>query len=77
INTLSYYDGYHEKHLRNRLKRPDDFGDYFNEFNNNRESLVKQFEEKFKKKISEFQPEDYIRYHGNTAIVTILRFKDG
>ncbi|PYF43083.1 S41 family peptidase [Metamycoplasma alkalescens] len=77
INTLSYYDGYHEKHLRNRLKRPDDFGDYFNEFNNNRESLVKQFEEKFKKKISEFQPEDYIRYHGNTAIVTLLRFKDG
>ncbi|CRH45756.1 Uncharacterised protein [Chlamydia trachomatis] len=39
--------------------------------------LVNKFEKKFGKKISKFGPDDYIRYHRNTAIVTLLQFEDG
>ncbi|PZW01543.1 hypothetical protein [Metamycoplasma auris] len=80
INTLSYYDEYDEKETtREKLikEKEKNFGKFFNDFNKNKAELVKNFEAKFGKKIDEFGPNDYIRYHGNTAIVTTLGFEDG
>ncbi|AZZ65273.1 hypothetical protein DMC14_000435 [Metamycoplasma phocicerebrale] len=77
MNSFSYYESDWSTKLRNVLKSPQDYGEYRDQFNKNRAMLVKQFETKFGKKIDDFGPDDYIRYHGNTAIVTLLGFEDG
>nr|WP_272873004.1 S41 family peptidase [Mycoplasma phocoeninasale] len=39
--------------------------------------LVENFEKAFNKEIKDFNANDYIKYEGNTAFVTLLRFQDG
>ncbi|ENY68865.1 Hypothetical protein, predicted lipoprotein [Metamycoplasma auris 15026] len=80
LNTLSYYEEYNEKETTKQrlLKNKEaNYGQYFNDFGKIKADLVQQFEKKFNKKIDQFGPEDYIRYHGNTAIVTTFGFQDG
>lgn len=77
LNSFSYYETQWDQELEEKLQYPNDYGKYRIDFENNREMLVDKFEKKFGKKISSFGPDDYIRYHGNTAIVTLLQFEDG
>ncbi|MBN4089613.1 S41 family peptidase [Mycoplasma enhydrae] len=77
MNSFSYYEANPTEALRDKLKSPDDYGEYRERFYKNREMLTKKFETKFGKKISDFGADDYIRFHGNTAFVTLLRFEDG
>ncbi|MDI3351607.1 S41 family peptidase [Mycoplasmopsis arginini] len=77
LNSFSYYETQWDQELEEKLRYPNDYGKYRIDFENNRKMLVDKFEKKFGKKISNFGPDDYIRYHGNTAIVTLLQFEDG
>ncbi|MCV3733749.1 S41 family peptidase [Mycoplasma enhydrae] len=77
MDSFSYYESNPNEVLRDKLKSPDDYGEYRDRFYKNREMLTKKFETKFGKKISDFGADDYIRFHGNTAFVTLLRFEYG
>ncbi|MGX9339119.1 S41 family peptidase [Mycoplasma sp. 1890] len=75
MNSFSYYEATNYlKPLQLQIK---DYGQYRIDFNKQRAELVKGFEAYFKKKIADFKPEDYVKYVGNTAFVTLLHFEDG
>ncbi|AXE61024.1 hypothetical protein DA803_02935 [[Mycoplasma] phocae] len=77
MNSLSYYEERWVAPWTEILAGKDLSGDYSKKFNANRKKLVENFEKAFDKKIKDFNADDYIKYEGNTAFVTLLRFEDG
>ncbi|MBN0970495.1 S41 family peptidase [Mycoplasma phocoeninasale] len=77
MNSLSYYEDRWQDKWTEVLKGKDLTGDYSKKFNANRKMLVENFEKAFNKEIKDFNANDYIKYEGNTAFVTLLRFQDG
>ncbi|WP_373437713.1 S41 family peptidase [Metamycoplasma equirhinis] len=73
MNSFSYYE------KDEKVAIPTDFsarGEFYKKFYTQREELTKKFEAKYGA-IKDLPAEKYIRYHGNTAIVTLFGFKDG
>ncbi|QJG66383.1 hypothetical protein HGG64_01500 [Mycoplasma phocoeninasale] len=77
INSLSYYEDRWMAKWYEILEGKDIRGEYYKKFNANRKMLVENFEKSFGKKLDDFNADDYIKYKGNTAFVTLLGFEDG
>ncbi|WP_330463405.1 S41 family peptidase [Metamycoplasma gateae] len=77
LNSFSYHEQEWHRTIGERLVAPRDYGQYRIDFEKNERKLISAFEKKFNKKVSQFGPDDFIRYHGNTAFVTLLEFQDG
>ncbi|ENY68478.1 Hypothetical protein, predicted lipoprotein [Metamycoplasma auris 15026] len=79
IDTLSYYDTFRLKPIAYEIfaKKPKEYyGDFYNKFIETKNNLVKDFKTKVKKEISDFELDDHIRFHNETAIISIFNFLD-
>ncbi|MGX9364145.1 S41 family peptidase [Mycoplasma sp. 527] len=76
LNTFSYREKKWDADIFKSLTR-NDFGQKLLNEQDTLRKLTKLFKERFHKDVEDIDTKDLIRYHGNTAIVTLLEFKDG